>query len=207
MSDSLARILAGLALVGFLINGAWAWRTSSRLTAMQERMGELRDQKATNAKFLEGLAKAPAAKPVVGDAPAPPPRRKAKSKSKGKARLDEEEREERRESRLERRRAKVREALTVEIDAFAADHDLGPELADEVLEEILFLREGSVLVRDDMRDGRMTSVEGRAELKAMRDDSDARLEEILGPELAGALLDRFADEREARRDDGEAQPR
>jgi len=201
MNDTLARILAGLALVGVLTNTYISWSSGSQITALQVRLDELRDRRAANAELIQGLARGNGARSV-----ALPVRQKAKLKAKGKGkgkakRRSEGDVENRRKERVDRRTAKVRETMNVEIDAFARENDLDETVRDDVIDEILMLREGSVLIREDMRDGNLSSFEGRAELRAMREDSDARLDEILGPQLAQALRERFAEGMESRRNE------
>jgi hypothetical protein len=202
MSDRLARILAGVSVIGMVLMGAWVWRLNGRIASLHERLGEVREQRLTNAKFLQGLAEN--AEDPATEVTRRKLRTKAKTKGKakakaGKARLPVDEREERRMARQEERRVKFREAMTTEIDAFADEQGIDPVTSDEVLEELLLLREAGALIREDMREGRLTNFEGRTELHAMREDSDARVQEILGTELAEALMARLGEEREGRR--------
>jgi hypothetical protein len=199
MSDTLARVLAGLALLGVLVNGVMLWRASGRQAAIDAKLEEIRGQRGAAVELMKGLAKNPNAPVVRGDATRSkkatnrtPRRAKAKQKRRS-GRVDPEERQ-------ERRRAKVREALTLEIDDFAAAWELDEATRADVVDEVLLLREATVVIRDDIRNDRLTAFEGRAEMRAMREDSDERLIEILGPDAADALKQRFAAEWEERQD-------
>ena len=201
MSDTVARAISALALVGVLANGAMLWRASNRQAAIDHKLDEIRGQRGAAVELMKGLANNPSGgSPVLAPtARANPkvkpngtrPQRRNKAKQKRRAGTDGEDRQ-------TRRREKVREALTTEIDDFAVDWDLDDVTRDEVVDEVLLLREATVVIRDDMRNDRLTAFEGRAEMRAMREDSDARLIEILGDDAADALKQRFAAEWEER---------
>ena len=95
---------------------------------------------------------------------------------------------------------RVREAMADEIADFASVSGLDSELEGAVLDELLMLRNASKLVREDMREDRISRFEGRAEIRALRDDSDARMVDLLGDEIARVLKERLHSERSARRD-------
>ncbi len=204
MSDTVARGIAGLALLGVLVNGVMLWRASGRQVAIDNRLDEIAGQRGAAVELMKGLAqnpkhngarRGPAARanpkakgnPVRGQ-------RRGKAKSKRRAgRVDPEERQ-------ERRRAKVRDALTAEIADFANEWDLDEATRTDLVDEVLLLREATVVIREDMRSDRITAFEGRAEMRAMREDSDARIVEILGVDAADALKQRFAAEWEERQE-------
>lgn len=214
MSDTVARGIAGLALLGVLVNGVMLWRASGRQVAIDERLDEIAEQRGAAVELMKGLAKNPkhngtrraAAARSNPKAKAGNPRgqRRGKAKQKRRAgRVDPEERQ-------ERRRAKVREALTTEIADFAEAWNLDAPTRSDLVDEVLLLREATVVIRDDIRNDRLTAFEGRAEMRAMREDSDARIVEILGDDAADALKQRFAaewEERQERREDRRAPPK
>ncbi|MEZ4317497.1 MAG: hypothetical protein R3F61_08330 [Myxococcota bacterium] len=203
MSDTPARILAALALLGALGNAVLLWRTSGQLASVQSSLDEVHDQRATTAELLEGLADNPdtrGARAAGSGDPDDPSRQRAKPKGKGgksksKSKRDAPDAE----RRIGERREAVRNALLTEVGAFTDEYGIDATVRDELVEEILALRESSVLIRDEIRDERISNFEGREELRALRDDSDARLVELLGEDDAKALKIRLSEERPARR--------
>lgn len=201
MKDTLARVLAVLAVLGLAVNGWFAYRNSQRIATHTERLGEMRDQREDTRLLLQGMAKGPVQEST--------PRRKSKPKStkaktgKAKGKRRTEASDSSREERAEARDARVQEAMEAEIADFASTEGLDGGQEADVLDELLALREASRHVREDMKEDRITNFEGRAEIRALREDSDARLVEMLGQDLADILRERLAEERSARRESKE----
>lgn len=79
------------------------------------------------------------------------------------------------------------DGLEAKIDAFGAERGLPADTVAAVREEMLLFDAARAAVREDVLEGRIPPREGRAEIRLLASDSEARVKALLGADLAAAL--------------------
>jgi hypothetical protein len=212
MSDPIARALGGLAVVGLLANAMFLVRVDRKVDALNR------------ASAAERLAGDPGVRSARPDGDEPPRRVKfrdpvnsddpAEGAAAGVAAGDAEAvkaliaqtEDERWKERRQRWEERTRESTVQEVAAFAQENGLDAATETAVREELLLLQQGMGAVRDDMHEERISLFDGRNEMRALVEDSDARLVELLGEGKAAALRERVGGGRGGRGGPGMGPP-
>lgn len=79
------------------------------------------------------------------------------------------------------------DGLEARIDAFGVQHALPPETVAAVRDEMLLFDAARAAVREDVLEGRIPPREGRAEIRLLATDSEARVVALLGADVAAEL--------------------
>ncbi|MEQ1565689.1 MAG: hypothetical protein ABMA64_08630 [Myxococcota bacterium] len=178
MGDTVARVLGGLALVGIASNLVLTCR-------VERKLAETAGRPAVTAALDRGSA------PQALTA-----RRAAKaSRSAGEAPEARPADEGGRRERREKFEGAWREAAIGEIEAFGEEMAVEPATLEQVLDEILSMTDATGEVREEIRGGAIAPAEGREEIRALKDASDLRLDELLGATNADALRERLREGR------------
>lgn len=184
MADPVARVLSALTLVGVLLLTWSSWGVSGQLDGLQADVAELAERDDGPRLVL------PAPQPTR-TAPVQRPRGKAR-KSKAKRAAPDPEASDRKQRRRERLKARAN-LMREEFQVFSQEHGIDDETGRLVLEELQLAKESTALVRSDVHDGKISAKDGRAEIQAVRADTDAALVDLLGEDTTAALKDRLAD--------------
>lgn len=184
MADPVARVLSALTLVGVLLLTWSSWGVSGQLDGLQADVAELAERDDGPRLVL------PAPQPTR-TAPVQRPRGKAR-KSKAKWAAPDPEASDRKQRRRERLKARAN-LMREEFQVFSQEHGIDDETGRLVLEELQLAKESTALVRSDVHDGKISAKDGRAEIQAVRADTDAALVDLLGEDTTAALKDRLAD--------------
>ncbi len=168
-------VLGGLALVVAVAGLASNWRTTGRLTQLEQR--------------VEATAQAPKARSSA----APEKRRSRRRPDARRPKASARDR-----PTPEQRQQRLREEVTAHVESFATDHELDEPTVAGVLGELEARNEAVRAVFQDLSGGVVSAEQAREEVQWVRDDSANRLREILGDELYDEL-DRHLSNRSSRR--------
>ncbi len=91
--------------------------------------------------------------------------------------------------REDERGSRFQELVDAQVDEWAAAERVDAATAAKVKEELRRRGEQFRAMRQDLRDGAITFAEAREELEASREESDAALQRLLGPERFASLQD------------------
>jgi hypothetical protein len=176
VADRLARVLSGLALVGVLGDTALLWKVHRDVTAIAE---PIEAAVARHAEKTSARGEAPRlARATAEDAP-----RVAKEPDPDK------------QQRREEVASQWRDAVLDEIAAWGQEEGLDQATVDAVTDELVGTVQAIAAIRDDLRAERIQPTEARQEMRETKDDSDARLDQLVGKERADALRERLRDTR------------
>ena len=104
--------------------------------------------------------------------------------------LVEETQHERMEQRRAEHIARFEAEVSEEVARFGEDHGLPAETTDEVLRLLGGMNDTRHALFADVRDGRITHLELRREMRAAHDDTEGALADLLGAELFADLEER-----------------
>lgn len=194
MSDTLARAMVALLFGGLALNTWMLWGVSSQIHALDARMANVEMPVGPSKRVVRFEPP-----PQADDSPRPEGKlrpdakgrkgRKARrAKNKPRPELSEEEKLARLASRFE--------SAELVVSEFAAAESLDAAAQATVLEELQLMHQAVLAIRQDVRATAITHNEGRKEARQLREDSDARLSEILSVRQVAALRERLAAERE-----------
>ena len=169
MGDRVARVLGGLALAGVLGDTALLWRVHREVGAVAEAIEAAAQRRA------EG-AHTPAARTLrAGEAAAEAP----------------EERQQRREEVA----TEWRDNVLDEIVAWGEDEGIDQATVDAVTDELVSTVQAMAAIREDLREKRIEMPDARQQMRDEKDQSDERLDRLVGKERADALRERLRDTR------------
>lgn len=103
------------------------------------------------------------------------------------AQIVEADQEARQAEESERRMEQYMDSVTREVEDFAAEHGLDDATTDRVVDELRVRSENWGNVRREVSDGNMSWFDARKEFQAVREESDAVLNDLLGEEKFNAL--------------------
>ena len=107
------------------------------------------------------------------------------------ARIVEDDATQRKEIRREEQTAMYLDSMNREIDAFAEENNLSAETRRKVTREIELRTQAWTAVKDEAHDGEISWFDARAEFRAIKEDSESNLREILGDERFESLNQRL----------------
>lgn len=187
MADPIARVLSGLTLIGVLALTWTVYSLDSSVTALHSDLTELAEVEA---------------QPAIVLPPSRPRGTKGRKAKRGQPRatplaapvepseaVGEGGRKQRRRDRIKAKASRMKE----EFEAFSVEHGIDDETGKLVLEELQIAKESAQLVRQDIHDGKISAKDGRAEIQAVRADTDAALVDLIGEASSTALKERLAD--------------
>ena len=103
------------------------------------------------------------------------------------AQIVEADQEARQAEESERRMEQYMDSVTREVEDFAAEHGLDDATTDRVVDELRVRSENWGNVRKEVSDGNMSWFDARKEFQAVREESDAVLNDLLGEEKFNVL--------------------
>jgi leucyl aminopeptidase (aminopeptidase T) len=103
------------------------------------------------------------------------------------AQIVEEDQEVRQAEESERRMEQYMDSVTREVQEFAAEEGLDGKTTEKLLEELRVRSENWNAVRKEVGDGNMSWFDARKEFQALREESDAVMNTLLGEEIFTAL--------------------
>jgi hypothetical protein len=108
--------------------------------------------------------------------------------------------QQRREEEAENRRSeRFLESMSTRVDDFVAAEGLSDDVRSQVMGELRYRHEAFMATRQDVQEGALSWMEARGEFQQLRETSDAKLEELLGADLATRLDEALWGDRDHRR--------